>query len=61
MPDDQDIREICARLLATENDEHFQAILRELKLALHRHFTDTENRGIKMLLEVPKRTAAADN
>lgn len=34
MPNYQHIREICARLLIAKDEEHFQAILTELKIAL---------------------------
>jgi hypothetical protein len=59
VPTHQNIREICARLLLAQDEEQFQATLSELKIAMHDHATSAENRGLRMILEMPKSKLAS--
>ena len=50
----QDIREICARLLLAHEGEEFQAAFTELKIAIYEQVMDADNRRTEMTLKMPK-------
>lgn len=60
MPNDQDIRELCSRLIHAEEPKQFDAALDELKLALNEHARTAGNRNARMLQEMRKRKAAQE-
>jgi len=53
VPTDEEIREICRRLLVAKDHDQFQAALTELKISIREHITDAENRGIHLILQSP--------
>ena len=55
LPTDQEIRDICLRVTLADSTEQFKAALTELKIAIREHVADAHNRGIQMILEMPKR------
>jgi hypothetical protein len=48
------IREICVRVTLAHDLETFRVALSELRVALREHVTEAQNRGIHMILEMPK-------
>jgi hypothetical protein len=48
------IREICVRVTLAEDLEQFKLALSELRIALREHVVEAQNRGIQMILEMPK-------
>jgi hypothetical protein len=58
LPTDEQIRKLCLRVTIAEAHEEFNSSLVELRIAMRDYFTDLENKGIKMLLEMPNRRAA---
>jgi hypothetical protein len=57
----QEIRELCVRVSLSESPEQFKAALTDLKIALRDSITKMENRGMQMILDMPKRHAMADS
>ncbi len=51
--ENEDIREICRRVILAEEPEQFKGALTELKIAIRDHIADAENKGIHMLLKKP--------
>lgn len=56
----QQIREICARLLIAKDDEHFQAILTELKIALSPQISEAGPAQLHASADAPRRKIASD-
>lgn len=54
VPSDQNIRELCARLIATKDPERLQTALSELRSAIREHIAEMENKGIQMILRMGK-------
>jgi hypothetical protein len=53
MAEDQ-IRKMCLRVLAAEDQETFRAALSELNVVVRNHIQDLENLGIHLILKAPK-------
>ena len=47
------IRDLCVRAATAEDDE-FDAIIKELRVALREHVQDAENRSMAILLQMPR-------
>lgn len=52
MPTDEEIREICARLL-TANDSDFESIVQDLQRALRSRFEKVSNLAVAAILKMP--------
>jgi hypothetical protein len=61
LPTEEDIRNLCARLISANEDEALQSALRELQTAMHEHRRVFENKAMHMLLQGKKRAANDDN
>jgi hypothetical protein len=56
VPTDEDIREICRRVLLAQHADQFKAALTELKIAIRTHII-TENEAFQNKPQVRKKSA----
>lgn len=59
LPSEQEIRQLCAKLILAKDPGAFDSALAELKTAIREHMLDAENRSIHLVLEmkrIPEKT-----
>lgn len=54
MSSEQEIRDLCAKVVAANDLEQFRAALSKLKSAVREHVVEMENKGIHQILQMGK-------
>jgi hypothetical protein len=52
LPTDEDIRELCARVIKAKDLTEFQTALDDLQIAMREHATGAGNRNARILLQM---------
>ena len=52
MPNDDEIRQLCGRVVSAEGAAEFNLALLNLRVALREHFIIAENSGLELLLKI---------
>lgn len=56
LPTEQQIRELCTKVILAQNLPAFSAAITELRSALREHILEVENRSLHLVLEMQKVT-----